>query len=162
MDTSNWIENLDLSVRTYNRLKKAGMGRIDQLEKVTDAELLYIPGFGPKMLQEVRERIALYRGQKSTEQGECQQPQPKIWYASDRERAKQASGPLGRAYIEELEIIVRLADAFWMERGSQGEDNKLVGQLLTALGRVNFLSKEDDPQASAGEEEELPREVIFS
>ena len=51
------IESLGLSVRTLNILKKADISSVDQITQMTDAELLSIPSFGAKSLDELREKI---------------------------------------------------------------------------------------------------------
>lgn len=51
------VESLDVSVRTWNRLMKAGIFRISDLAGMTDAELLSIRGFGASCLQDVRTRL---------------------------------------------------------------------------------------------------------
>ena len=51
------IESLGLSVRTLNILKKAEISSVDQITQMTDAELLSIPSFGAKSLDELKEKI---------------------------------------------------------------------------------------------------------
>lgn len=48
---------LELNVRAYNTLKRAGYTRIEQLEKATDEELLKVRNFNEKCLEEVRTKI---------------------------------------------------------------------------------------------------------
>lgn len=48
---------LELTVRNYCVLKRAGITTIDQLEIATDEELLQVPNFNEKSLKEVREKL---------------------------------------------------------------------------------------------------------
>lgn len=61
MTDTTHIGMLGLSVRTYNILAKFGFTRIEHLESQSDYNLLCIPGFGRKMLQELRDAIKTYR-----------------------------------------------------------------------------------------------------
>lgn len=47
------IEQLELSPRTNNLLRRAGIDRIDELEDETTEELMSIHNFGPLALEEV-------------------------------------------------------------------------------------------------------------
>ena len=48
------IEFLDLSVRAYNQLKKAGINKIEELFGMSEEELRNIKGIGPKVREEIR------------------------------------------------------------------------------------------------------------
>lgn len=48
------IEDLNLSLRTYNCLKRKGIDTVEQMMEMTDEELLCIRGFGAVCLREVR------------------------------------------------------------------------------------------------------------
>jgi len=52
------IEELELGVRSYNCLKREGVETVSDLISRTEAELLNIPNFGKKSIEEVRERLA--------------------------------------------------------------------------------------------------------
>ncbi len=52
------IEDLDLSVRAYNCLKRAGITRVGQVLEMTEEDLLGVRNFGRKSLDELRERLA--------------------------------------------------------------------------------------------------------
>ncbi|MHB8870320.1 MAG: DNA-directed RNA polymerase subunit alpha [Thermoleophilia bacterium] len=52
------IEELELGVRSYNCLKREGVETVSDLIARTEAELLNIPNFGKKSIEEVRERLA--------------------------------------------------------------------------------------------------------
>jgi len=51
------IEELELGVRSYNCLKREGVETVGDLISKTEAELLNIPNFGKKSIEEVRERL---------------------------------------------------------------------------------------------------------
>jgi DNA-directed RNA polymerase subunit alpha len=52
------IEELELGVRSYNCLKREGVETVGDLVARSEAELLNIPNFGRKSIDEVRERLA--------------------------------------------------------------------------------------------------------
>jgi DNA-directed RNA polymerase subunit alpha len=52
------IEDLDLSVRAYNCLKRAGITKVGQILEMTEEDLLGVRNFGRKSLDELRERLA--------------------------------------------------------------------------------------------------------
>jgi len=54
------IEELDLSVRSYNCLKRAGINTVEELVKKTEADMLKVRNLGKKSLQEVKEKLAQY------------------------------------------------------------------------------------------------------
>jgi DNA-directed RNA polymerase subunit alpha len=51
------IEELGLSVRTANCLKRAGVTKVGELFEKTDRELLNIKNFGQRTLDEVNEQL---------------------------------------------------------------------------------------------------------
>ncbi|MBF4509582.1 MAG: DNA-directed RNA polymerase subunit alpha [Aeromicrobium sp.] len=51
------IEELDLSVRSYNCLKRQGVNSIGQLAECTEADLLNIRNFGAKSIEEVKDKL---------------------------------------------------------------------------------------------------------
>jgi DNA-directed RNA polymerase subunit alpha len=52
------IEDLDLSVRSYNCLKREGVATVGELLDKTEQELLEIRNFGSKSVDEVKEKLA--------------------------------------------------------------------------------------------------------
>ena len=52
------IEELELGVRSYNCLKREGVETVGDLIARSEAELMKIPNFGRKSIEEVRERLA--------------------------------------------------------------------------------------------------------
>ncbi len=52
------IEELELGVRSYNCLKREGIQTVGDLVTKTEAELLNIPNFGKKSIDEVKDKLA--------------------------------------------------------------------------------------------------------
>ena len=50
------IEFLDLSVRAYNLIKRAGIHRTEELFSKSEEELSQIKGLGPKVIEEIRQK----------------------------------------------------------------------------------------------------------
>ena len=62
------IEDLDLSVRSYNCLKRAGIQTVDELTQKTEDEMMRVRNLGKKSLKEVKDKlIELGLGFKSFE-----------------------------------------------------------------------------------------------
>ena len=76
------VEELELSVRSYNCLKNANIQTIGELVQKTEAEMLKTKNFGRKSLNEIKEILAsmgLSLGMKIDEHGNAvpsSQPQP--------------------------------------------------------------------------------------
>jgi len=51
------IEDLDLSVRSYNCLKREGIGTVGELLRRTEQDLLEVRNFGQKSVDEVKEKL---------------------------------------------------------------------------------------------------------
>ena len=51
------IEELELGVRSYNCLKRAGIQTIGDLVQKSESELSAIPNFGRKSIEEVKETL---------------------------------------------------------------------------------------------------------
>ncbi|MBI4317110.1 MAG: DNA-directed RNA polymerase subunit alpha [Chloroflexi bacterium] len=51
------IEDLDLSVRAYNCLKRAGITKVGQVLEMSEDDLLGVRNFGRKSLEELREKL---------------------------------------------------------------------------------------------------------
>ncbi|MDO4746630.1 MAG: DNA-directed RNA polymerase subunit alpha C-terminal domain-containing protein, partial [Bacillota bacterium] len=51
------IEELDLSVRSYNCLKRAGINTVDDLQKKTLEEMMKVRNLGRKSLEEVINKL---------------------------------------------------------------------------------------------------------
>lgn len=51
------IEDLELSVRSYNCLKRAGITTVEELTQKTEDEMIHVRNLGKKSLKEVKEKI---------------------------------------------------------------------------------------------------------
>ena len=51
------IEELDLSVRSYNCLKRAGIQTVDELTQKTEDEMMHVKNLGKKSLKEVKDKM---------------------------------------------------------------------------------------------------------
>lgn len=52
------IEDLELSVRSYNCLKRQGIDSLDQLLESSEIDLMNIRNFGSKSIEEIKEKLA--------------------------------------------------------------------------------------------------------
>ena len=52
------IEELDLSVRSYNCLKRAAISTVAELTQKTEEEMMKVRNLGKKSLKEVKEKLA--------------------------------------------------------------------------------------------------------
>ena len=52
------IDELDLSVRSYNCLKRAGINTVDELIRRDEVDMMKVRNLGKKSLEEVRQRLA--------------------------------------------------------------------------------------------------------
>jgi DNA-directed RNA polymerase subunit alpha len=55
--TNMMIEDLDLSVRSYNCLKRAGIQTVEELTQKTEDEMMRVRNLGKKSLKEVKDKI---------------------------------------------------------------------------------------------------------
>ena len=53
------IENLNLGVRTYNCLRRAGITTISALKEKTEEELTHVKNLGKKSLEEIKTKVTL-------------------------------------------------------------------------------------------------------
>lgn len=51
------VEELDLSVRSYNCLKRAGINSVDELVRKTEEDMMKVRNLGKKSLQEIKEKL---------------------------------------------------------------------------------------------------------
>ena len=52
------IEELDLSVRSYNCLKRAGVNNVEDLAAKTEEDMMRVRNLGRKSLEEVLQKMA--------------------------------------------------------------------------------------------------------
>lgn len=51
------IEELDLSVRSYNCLKRAGINTVQELTQKSEEDMMKVRNLGRKSLEEVQEKL---------------------------------------------------------------------------------------------------------
>ena len=51
------IEELDLSVRSYNCLKRAGINTVQELNNKSEADMMRVRNLGRKSLEEVKNKL---------------------------------------------------------------------------------------------------------
>lgn len=110
------IEELDLSVRSYNCLKNCGVSYLGDLVQKTEAQLLRTPNFGRKLVNETKEILAkldLHLGISI-----CGWPPP------TEEAILRYSGTRFLQTISEFELSVRTAT------GLKSEDIVFIGDLV--------------------------------
>jgi len=91
------IEDLNLSVRAYNCLKRSGLMTIGQVLEKTEDQLLALRNFGRKSYDELREKL-LERGYIAPQQeGEGEEPSDGGAAGED-----ESLGPLGAALVQAL------------------------------------------------------------
>ncbi len=61
------IDKLELNVRSYCTLLRAGIDSIEMIDNLRDSDLLEIPHFNKKCLKEVREKMRTYKAGKHYE-----------------------------------------------------------------------------------------------
>ena len=54
------IEDLDLSVRSYNCLKRAGISTVMELTQKSEEDMMKVRNLGKKSLKEVKDKLASY------------------------------------------------------------------------------------------------------
>lgn len=54
------IEELDLSVRSYNCLKRAGINSVEELTRKTEEDMMKVRNLGRKSLEEVVQKLSEY------------------------------------------------------------------------------------------------------
>ena len=52
------IDDLDLTVRSYNCLKRAGISTVEELTQKSEDEMSRVRNLGKKSLKEVKEKLA--------------------------------------------------------------------------------------------------------
>ena len=83
------IETLDLSVRSYNCLMRAGIKSVEALRKTSDADLIRVRNLGRRSYDEIKEKLDEYRR----------------WYESEKKASPREPSMSG---IEELNELIGL------------------------------------------------------
>jgi N utilization substance protein A len=139
------LETLDLSKRVYNCLTKAGITDLKQLlEKLNkgDEEMLAIPGFGPKSLAEVREKLQI-ASLALTETVEEKEPEP-----IEEVSPLVETEPAEEALVEEAIVV-------------EAEEEAEPAPVLVEEAPEEEVEVEVvEPEAAAGEEASVPPDEL--
>ena len=57
LDVAGLLEDLDLSVRSYNCLKREGINNVSELVALSETQLMNIRNFGQKSVDEVKDKL---------------------------------------------------------------------------------------------------------
>ncbi|MDP2728347.1 MAG: DNA-directed RNA polymerase subunit alpha [Dehalococcoidia bacterium] len=104
-DYERSIEELDLSVRAYNCLKRSGITKIGQILEMSDEELLAVRNFGQKSLDELKERLAQHGFvlRPSSEEERPEEIKPEEEELSTSELEPSLAQPLDKEEHEEAQ-----------------------------------------------------------
>lgn len=128
------IEDLDLSVRAYNCLKRSGITKIGQLLEMSEEDLLAVRNFGQKSLDELKQRLEALGYTTRAEKAEGAKPEEK--------RAGKAAEGEGTGFAVEATRIY--------DEDEQEEDE--------ALGAVEEEFEAEEPREEEAEEVEAGAE----
>ena len=78
------IEQLDLSQRTYNCLKRSQITKVGQVMQMSEDELLSLRNFGQKSLEELRERLRQHGLVEEGDEGEGASPDGAVVATAER------------------------------------------------------------------------------
>ena len=60
------IDELELSVRAYNCLKRAGIDTVEELQMLNDGDLMQVRNMGKKCMEEIKQKLAKFQGLAKT------------------------------------------------------------------------------------------------
>jgi len=83
------IEDLDLSVRAYNCLKRSGITKVGQLLEMSEDDLLAVRNFGQKSLDELKQRLTAMGYTTKSEMGEEASPETQEAGAMDADEVEE-------------------------------------------------------------------------
>ncbi|MHB1133399.1 MAG: DNA-directed RNA polymerase subunit alpha [Chloroflexota bacterium] len=99
------IEDLDLTVRAYNCLKRAGIVKVGQVLEMSEDDLLSVRNFGRKSLDELRERLAARGYLENSRLAETAVEEGEAAIAEDEEALVEGEAE-GEEEEEEEELIL--------------------------------------------------------
>ena len=125
------IDELELSVRSYNCLKRAGIDTVAKLKAMTVEELRTVRNLGQKGIDEIKEKL----GELSISLAEGQ---PGVQTENFEKRCD------GKSYLEQLEALIGLEEAKAQVRrivafAKMKQDAKAMGKNLTAALNMEFV-----------------------
>ena len=117
------IEELDLSVRAYNCLMRAGIKTVEKLKKTDDAALMRVRNLGRKCYEEVKQKLQEF-GEK---EGEVSQEE-KVDYVAMLEELIGLSA--AKEQVKQIIAFARMQE----EMKTQGKDPILIGLNMEFTG----------------------------
>jgi DNA-directed RNA polymerase subunit alpha len=126
------IEDLQLSVRAYNCLKRSGLMTVGQVLEKSEDELLSLRNFGRKSYDELRDRLIELSYVDGTQEGLV----PMLAGAG----AAEATGTPGAARATSSEVILDEED----EEESLGALGKALKEALREVGDDDLLGADDE------------------
>lgn len=124
------IEILNLSVRAYNSLKRAGVNTIDQLGKLSVEEIKAVRNIGGKVPIEIAEKLNQLNMIKVYKMNDCD------WYASKWSEEKTNdwyNKNVTDNELDDVELVDLDKDGVWWQTCDEkdikrlGEANELIG-----------------------------------
>lgn len=118
------VEDLNLSVRASNALRRAGVHTMEQLMSMDSGDLLRIRNLGQKTLKEIQAVV------KILEQKEREKVQKAGTRGSYMHGYQEGSEAMRRAVIRELTR---------MGRHKNNDDQKIVSEMCVAIREIEVL-----------------------
>ena len=127
-----FIEELNLSTRAYNCLRRRGYNTVEDLLKAHENDLLKIQNMGPKSVKEIMEKIEPYREEYEAEQQRKIDEQKKLEIEETRQKIID-----GTISIENLNLSTRAYTC--LVRGGYRTVENLIGLTEKDLLKIRNL-----------------------
>ena len=115
------IEELGLSARAFNGLKRAKIDTVEQLQQLTDEDLLTLRTIGVNTLSEIREKVAYVKTMTNADRIRSMSDEELAKYITDRTMYQPAPGSrkswcgaYGNSYLEYHEAA--LDWLYWLQQ----------------------------------------------
>ena len=160
------IEDLQLSVRAYNCLKRSGLMTVGQVLEKSEDELLALRNFGRKSYDELRDRLIelgfLSLEALKEEMAEApsvieEEEMPSVSAGIPEAPPEEEAAPMEPAVAEEPAVAPEEAAAEQVKVGEIAAPAEPEGAVASPPKRERKRAKAEEPPAAAeGEEEEIP------
>lgn len=139
------IEQLELSQRTYNCLKRSQITRVGQILERTPEELLQLRNFGQKSLQELQEKLKQHGlSLPGTERGDDQEAEAVAAEAAGELGADEESAERGASEDEDLDLGDYLDSGDFEDEGDAPLGNRAGRSGAADRGRRSDEDWEND------------------
>ena len=141
------VEELELSVRSYNCLKNANIRTLRELVQKTEGEMLKTKNFGRKSLNEIKEILATM----GLSLGHAPRSEREAGSGSDEGvmRHRVAYRKLGR--VTEHRISMLRNQAIRAARARADSDDRRARQGAAAVRRADHLDRQAEPERARGQ-----------